>query len=174
MKGVFYNEANEKTAETTDGEEVEVAGVYSSEPEWREAEITTVPEEHIIEDGSFWMFEEGNVVCITVNGERKNTAFRVKEMRSGDSIEPNKVILTSPDLQETYIFSREKGRYIVELKEPNKPSQVVGIDPTKINAIHPIRDDWLMQEFNATHQLLSKVIQLTSIAILIILEYRVI
>lgn len=158
MKGVFYNEANEKTAETTDGEEVEVGGVYSSEPEWREAEITTVPEEHIIADDRFWTFEEGNIACITVNGERKTTAYRVAEIRSSDSIEPNKVILTNPDSTEKYIFSREGGRYIVELKEPNEPSRVVGIDPTKDNAIHPIRDDWLMQEFNATHQLLSKVI----------------
>lgn len=158
MKGVFYNEANEKTAETRDGEEVEVGGVYSSEPEWKNAEITSVPNEHIIEGDGFWLFEEGNIACITVNGEQKNIALRVKEVRSGDSLEPSKVILTNHDLSETYIFSREGGRYIVERKKTNEPSKVIGIDPSKENAIHPIRDDWLMQEFDATHQLMSKII----------------
>lgn len=158
MKGVFYNEANEKTAETIGGEEVEVGGVYSSEPEWRQAEIGDVPSEHIIQDDGFWTFEEGNIACVTVNGGRENTAYRVSEIRTNDSIEPSKVILTNPDETEKYIFSRKGSRYIVEYKEVDKPSQVVGIDPTKENAIHPIRDDWLMQEFNATHQLLSKVI----------------
>lgn len=158
MKGVFYNEANEKTAETKDGEEVTVAGVYSSEPEWREAEVDTVPEEHIIEDDGFWMFEEGNIACITVNGEQKTTAYRVDEVRSSDSIEPNKIILISPDLTEKYIFSQKGGRYIVELKKEDEPSRVVGINPEKENVVHPIRDDWLMKAFDATHQLLSKVI----------------
>lgn len=158
MKGVFYNETNDTTAETKDGEEVEVGGVYSSEKEWVEAEVTTIPDEHIIEDSRHWGFEEGHVVAIRVDGELDHTAYRVKEIKSRNAIEPKKIILTNPDLSKTYIFNWNKDRYIVELKEPDKPSRVVGLDPSKENMIYPIQDDWLMQEFDATHNLIAKML----------------
>lgn len=158
MTGVFYNEKSEKKAVDSDDQTVEVAGVYASEPEWSESEITTVPDEHIIMDSDFWSFEEGNIVCIGVDGEVKPKAYRICEKSGGDTIEPSKLILRSPDLSEKCIFSLDSGRYIIEKKNKNKPAQIISVDPMKKNTIYPIRDDWLMDEFNETHQLMAKIL----------------
>lgn len=155
MSGVFYNENNESTCTNDGGDEVEVAGVYCSEGEWKTANVTDVPEEYVFRDQVFWSFDEGNVVAITVDGEHKSTPYRVKEISKAKA-EPKKVILTGPDLKETYIFTYERQRYVVERKVPDKPAKVVGLNPSKENNIHPIEDSWLMKAFGATHQLMAK------------------